>query len=448
MRRWVILRRVLAGVVVLLVLAGVGGYWYARPLLLTGTGYAAHSACALQSLAGRTDAQSDLPPNALVPYLRTSTDEQGASTTILGVLARQRAWSTPDDGCVLTADRPAQNAAAAPVTAGANPFSNATAPTTDPATEALVAEAFGDDLPAAKQSALGTRAVLVVRDGQLVAERYAAGFTKDTRQLGWSMSKSVANLVVGRLVLDQDLRLDRAGLRPEWTDERRAITLDQLMRMTSGLTWDETYDLGTEITAMLYLEADMPAFVAAQPSAHAPGTYQQYSSGSTNLLCWAAADLTGIDPRSMLREQLFRPLGLTSAVMETDARGDPVCSSYVWATPRDWAAIGQFALQGGTLGGQALLPAGWMERSTTDVPVQKSEEEGYAAGWWVNQRSTGDLVDPRLPADAYWASGHDGQRVFVVPSKGLVVVRLGFSPTITGDDLRIAGVVGKLAAAQ
>lgn len=129
---------------------------------------------------------------------------------------------------------------------------------------------------------------------------------------------------------------------------------------------------------------------------------------------------------------------------EPDASGTPVCSSYLWASPRDWAAIGQFALQDGVWRGTRLLPEGWLRETTTAKPVAQSEETGYAAGWWVNRLADGSLADPSLPADAYWANGHDGQRLYVVPSAGLVVVRLGFSPGVASPDLRTNRLVADL----
>ena len=157
---------------------------------------------------------------------------------------------------------------------------------------------------------LGTRAVVVLRDGQLVGERYAEGFDAETPQLGWSMGKSVTNLLLGRMVLQNRIALDDTGLRPEWTDGRRDISVDQLSRMTSGLTWDETYALGTSITQMLYDERDMAAFAASQPLAHQPGAYQQYSSGSTNVLCGVLTELADAPDSDLPRQQLFAPLGL------------------------------------------------------------------------------------------------------------------------------------------
>lgn len=437
MRRWLV--RIGVGLLVVLLAALGGGYWYASPLLLTGTGYAAHNACALQLLALRLDTRTDLPPNPLVPYLRTTADSQGARASVWGFLAGQQAFFTDGYGCTLGSARPSFPAAT-PVTAGeALPVS----PSADATVRHAVELAFGDDLDAAAKARLGTRAVVVVKDGRIVAERYAEGFDADTRQLGWSMSKSVTSLLTGKLVAEGVVRLTDDHLRPEWTDERARITVDDLLRMTTGLQWDETYDLGTPITRMLYLEPDMGRYVASLPAAHAPGSYQQYSSGSTTLLCSLLAARTGTGP-DLPRRELFGPLGLASAVWEPDASGTPVCSSYLWASPRDWAAIGQFALQDGVWRGTRLLPEGWLRETTTAKPVAQSEETGYAAGWWVNRLADGSLADPSLPADAYWANGHDGQRLYVVPSAGLVVVRLGFSPGVASPDLRTNRLVADL----
>ena len=436
MRRFAKILLVLVGV---LVLALIGGYWYARPLLLTGTGYAAHNACAVTWVAERTDAQRDLPPNALVPHLATRFDDSGgsATSTVRGLLAAQTAWFTPGYGCTVATERPSlrdASAIAAPnalLAAPARP---------DRTLDAAVARAFGDHLAPAQKKGLGTRGIVVVRDGVVVAERYAPGFTDRTPQLGWSMAKSVTNLVVGRLVQQGKVSVDDAGLRPEWTDGRREITIDNLMRMTSGLAWDEAYQLGSPITRMLYTEPDMASFVASQPSAHPVGAVQQYSSGSTTLLCSVLAVRAGAGA-DLMRREIFEPLGLTSAVMEPDAAGTPVCSSYLWATPREWAAIGQFAVDDGVHDGRRLLPQGWLAASTRVESVANVEDPNYAAGWWANKRPDGTLIHPPLPADAYWAQGHDGQFMYVVPSQRLVVVRLGFSPGAADSQLGLVELV-------
>ncbi|HET6968618.1 MAG TPA: serine hydrolase [Ornithinibacter sp.] len=437
--------RIVAVLLVLVLAAAVGGYFYARPLLETGTGYAAHNSCAVTLVAGRDDYESDLPPNPLVPVLTGYVNEAGRSSTsqILFSLSTQKAWYTRGFGCTVGDERP-DLGDATKISSDINPLSAAAPPQESPEVEAAISKAFGDDLNPSRQAALGTRGIVVLRDGALVGERYADGFDATTPQLGWSMGKSVTNLLVGRLVLQKRIALEDAELRPEWTDERRAITVDQLMRMTSGLTWDETYALGTPITQMLYAEGDMAGYAASQPLAHQPGVYQQYSSGSTNILCGVLTDLADVPDADLPRQQVLGPLGLASATWEVDQVGTPVCSSYLWATPREWATIGQFALQDGEWAGERLLPEGWMAQSTTATDVNRSEERGYAAGWWVNQQADGSLVNPDLPEDAYWASGHDGQRLYVVPSQRLVVARLGFTPEV--EDIRTDELVASLVA--
>ena len=442
-----LVRRIVAVLLVLVVAALVGGYFYARPLLGTGTGYAAHNSCAVTLVAGRDDPDSDLPDNQLVPFLTGYVNEAGGSSTsqILFALSTQKAWYTRGFGCTLAAQRPSLGEATK-VVADTNPLSEAPAPEPNEAVDAAIGRAFGDGLPPAQAEALGTRGIVVLRDGQLLGERYAPGFDTTTPQLGWSMGKSVTALLLGRMVLQQRIAVEDTGLRPEWTDARKEISVDQLLRMTSGLTWDETYALGTPITRMLYAEPDMAGFAASQPLAHQPGSYQQYSSGSTNILCGVLTDLADAPDADLPRQQLFAPLGITSATWEADATGTPVCSSYLWATPRDWATIGEFALKDGVWAGERLLPEGWMQQTTTATEVTTTQEKGYAGGWWVNRQTDGSLVDERLPEDAYWANGHDGQRLYVVPSAGLVVARLGFSPALESEDLQTSQLVADLVA--
>lgn len=436
--------------VLLLVVVGgaVWGYQHEKPMLRTGTGYAAHNACALTYIAGREDPETDLPPNPLLPYLTGYDNKAGRSSAsaVLWVLAKQHAFYTRGYGCTVADERPQGFGRASEVGSDPNPFTDARAPEMTPEVTEAISRAFGDDLTASGKKALGTRAVVVLRGGELVGERYADGFDATTPQLGWSMAKSAASLLVGRYASERTFDVSKDHLRPEWTDERANITLDQLMRMTSGLSWDETYELGTPITEMLYDSPDMAAFAASQPLAHAPGTYQQYSSGSTNIVCSWLAGLADVPDTDFPRTELFAPLGLSSAVWEPDASGTPVCSSYLWATPRDWATLGQFALQNGRWGEKQLLPKKWMAQTTTATEVGQSEDEGYAAGWWVNRTPDGSLVNAGLPDDAYWAQGHDGQQLYVVPSSRLVVLRMGFTPELDSSQWRTDRLVADLVA--
>lgn len=434
-------RKILLSVTAVVLALLVGGYWYERPMLLTGTGYAAHNACALDAIADRDSPDDDLPSNPLVPVLRTSTSKDGAQSSILGLLAKQRAWSTPGYGCTIAEERP-ELPPASEVTAVGNPYADATPAPESADVQKALDHGFGVDLSADDRDDLGTRAIVVLKDGKLVAERYAQGFDASTPQLGWSMTKSVTNLLVGRLVEQGEITLDDDQLLPEWTDDRKNITVRQLLQMTSGLHWDETYSLGTPITKMLYTEPDMGAYVASQELDHDPGEHLQYSSGSTTVLCSVLAKKYG--GADFPRRTLFTQLGLSSAVLEPDAEGTPVCSSYLWASPRDWAAIGQFALADGVWNGTRLLPENWLADSTVAVAAEENEDPGYATGWWANQRADGTLEYSELPEDAYYASGHDGQWLLVVPSEKLVVVRLGFTPTEL--DERVASMTAGLIA--
>lgn len=435
-------RKILLSVVAFVLVLLVGGYWYERPMLLTGTGYAAHNACALQAIAGRADADDDLPPNPLVPVLRAEATRAGGEASVLGLLVKKQAWSTPGFGCTIAEERP-ELPVATSVSPTGNPFTTASVPAITPALGSALDHGFGTDLSATNRKALGTRGIVVVKDGKLIAERYADGFDATTPQLGWSMTKSVTNLLVGRLVADGAVSLDDDHLRPEWTDDRATITVRQLLQMTSGLHWDETYSLGTPITKMLYTEPDMGDYVASQKLDHRPGTHLQYSSGSTTLLCSIlSGDRGGAD---FPRRTLFTQLGLSSAVLEPDAAGTPVCSSYMWATGRDWATVGQFALADGVWNGTRLLPTGWLAESVKAVAADENEDPGYASGWWANTRADGTLFAPELPADAYFAQGHDGQWLMVVPSEKLVVVRLGFTPTEL--DERVTSMTARLITA-
>lgn len=445
-------RRRIAGLAVLAVLVLAAGAVVVaaqvyRPMLRTGTGYAAHNACAMHFVAGRDDLETDLPPNPLAPLLRTEVNPSAgwASSSVLGVAFRQYAWAS-EHGCAVGDAR----------AAGTEYTSLVTRPDrADPSSREGIELAPAAAVPAAVEAALdeaagqeGTRALVVLHDGQIIGERYGAGFSPDTRQLGWSTGKSIASTLVGRARVEfPDAALDpgETGLRPEWTDERAQISLDHLLRMTSGLEWDEEYDLGTPITRMLFDEPDMAAFAASQPLAHEPGTYRQYSSGTTNILCDLLHERTGLGAE-MPHELLFRPLGMDSAVLEADASGRSVCSSYLWATPRDLARFGQFVLDDGVVNGERLLPEGWIDYATTVVPAG-GEPEPYGAQWWVNV--AGDGAPPRMdmPDDAYWASGHDGQYIVVVPSADLVVVRTGFTPGASMSSLGVDRFVADLAQA-
>src|SRR5665648_11216 len=278
----------------------------------------------------------------------------------------------------------------------------------------------------------GTRALVVVHGGRIVAERYAPGFDADMPLLGWSMAKAATNALVGLRVKDGALTLDDDRLMPEWRgsdDPRGAITLNELMHMTSGLAFQEDYDSDlADVAQMLFVQGNAAGFAASKPLAHKPGTIWSYSSGTTNIIAGVLRQ-TFADERDYLRfprTRLFGPLGMRSAVFEPDAAGIFVGSSFLYASARDWARLGLLFLRDGVWLGERLLPAGWLAYSIT--PTTLSPEDQYGAQMWLKLPKSPELGEPPMPEDAYYMVGYQGQAVAMVPSRDLVIVRLGLTP--------------------
>ena len=285
-----------------------------------------------------------------------------------------------------------------------------------------------------------TRALLVMHDGRIVAERYGPGYDRNTRMLGWSMAKSVTGVMIGLLVADGRLRLDQAAPVPLWQrpgDPRGGITLRQLLQMRSGLRHHEeanpAYDADT--VRMLFLDGrdDMAAYAEAQPLAAAPGRQWRYSTSTSVILADIAArvltDSHDPDQRRLavsdyLRTRLFEPLGLHSIVPEFDAAGTMIGGSMIAATARDWAQFGEFLRNGGVVRGTRILPRNWVQFMTAPAPGNR----GYGAQLWRNAPQPGghdELLPGRAPDNLFACIGHLGQYVLVSPDQYLVVVRLG-----------------------
>ncbi|MCP3673628.1 MAG: serine hydrolase, partial [Gammaproteobacteria bacterium] len=278
------------------------------------------------------------------------------------------------------------------------------------------------------------KAIGIVYKGKLIAERYANGVDSKTPLLSWSMAKSVTNLQIGLLVKSQKLALYEPATVPQWNnseDPRSKITLDQLMRMSSGLEFNETYGINTDVSSMLSVEDNAGAFAANKPLEFAPDTHWSYSSGTTNILTGIIKRAVGGDFQhyyQYAQKELFQPLDINNAIMETDASDTFIGSSYFYASARDWAKLGQLMLQNGQWNGEQLLPENWVEYSTT--PTKTSDDNQYGAQFWLNNNPTSPNKRrkwPDVPEDAYYMGGFQGQYVVTVPSKELVVVRFGFT---------------------
>ena len=473
----VVLRSAVALALLLAVL--LGALWLNPPdLLRIGANYSAKIVCSNVFLAGRdpdevlrTDVQA--PGIALLRLMRISVDRQRhvIHAGFLGFIGDGLAVDRPSTGCAVVPDgnldfaihvnKIAAQTGAAAVSAAPAPTTTAetsaadlstTAPgaatTTPSATTAAPGAATPPLWPEANIVATtpaldrlladdtltgaGMRAVVVVDHGRIVAERYAAGFSAATPLLGWSMAKTVVAGLVGVLVKEGRLTLDQsAGWATPGGDGRERIRIADLLSMSSGLHFNEGYGAVSDVTRMLYLEPDMSEFARAQPLAHPVGEFWSYSSGTANILARIVQDAGGRLGAGVAAEKIFKPLGMASAIIETDEDGTLVGSSYMYATARDWARYAQFLLQDGVWRGQEMLPHGYVAMMATPVAASRGQY-GHGLVWlWGSDAVTpGQNPDTAfgIPADTFWMEGHDGQSIAIMPSRQLAVVRLGLTP--------------------
>lgn len=291
-----------------------------------------------------------------------------------------------------------------------------------------------------------TRALYVLRDGEPIYERYAAGFGPDSKLISWSMAKSITAVLTGFLVADGQLSLDGPAPVAAWQrsgDPRGAITLKHLLHMSSGLEHVEVGDpvWDGDTVAMLFGGGaqDMAGFAEAKPAAAQPGEVFNYSSATSVILADILADtLTPAQNAEARREamrefiqgRLVEPLGMTSLTPEFDAHGTMIGGSVMHATARDYAKFGEFLRNHGVVNGQRLLPETWMNFMLSP----SANDAGYGGHIWLNRRRPAGadvaLWPDRGPNDLFACIGHQGQYIIVSPSQRVTIVRLG----VTNDD--------------
>ena len=417
-----------------------------------------HTLCASTFISGMDSGlvwQHEVRPEPgmglVVWALRWQVDMQRREvrTTLAGIAA-SRAVFRPGEGCLLVPGEtnppppppPPPTALALPAMPP-DPAGDTLVPAPTGPLQHAVAAAFDENLlPPLKH----TQAVVVLHRGRLLAERYAPGVGLHSALSGHSISKSVAHAMVGVLVQQGRLLPDQPAV-PAWQqpgDARAAVTVDHLLRMTSGLPSDETSGGWDAATRTWFDEPDMAAFaLQGQPEAP-PMTVWHYSNRSTLLLSRLVRDAAGGSAaavRQWAASGLFQPLGMRDVTVRFDATGTPVLSSDVYASARDWARFGQLYLDDGWAGGRQILPANWVQHART--PTLGT---GYGAGFWLNTTDTrnewgGRWGLPGAPADAFFGRGHLGQYVVVVPSRQLVVVRLGLSHRPDGEITSVGRLV-------
>ncbi|RWK07050.1 serine hydrolase [Mesorhizobium sp.] len=436
----------LLGLVVLAMAALFAWLYFAPPeLIRVGSGYSAKIVCSNVFIAGRdpnevlaVDVQA--PGHPLLKLMKVSVDKERGlvSAGLFWVLGKSVAVERDGVGCASVPDGDTGKARqtvlrVAPPAAAAQP--DALWPDgerVDASQNPEVSKIIND--PA--MAGTGMRAIIVVKNGRIVAERYGDGFSAKTPLLGWSMTQTVNAAIVGTLVKDGKMALDNKDLFAPWrADARAAISLADMMAMSSGLEFNEDYGDVADVTRMLYLEPDMAGFGEAKPLTGEVGKVFSYSSGTAVMLSRLWQDAIGDKAKALAwpRSRLFEPLGMRSAVLETDEHGTYVGSSYLYATAHDWARFGQFLLQGGVWNGAQILPAGFVDWMREPAPASKVYGKGQV---WIegpgDEENPGAGAAAGLPKDTYWMEGHDGQTVTIIPSEQLVVVRLGLTPAKLG----------------
>ncbi|QWT21516.1 beta-lactamase family protein [Bacillus sp. NP157] len=431
----------------------VGAWATTRPdqAIRVAAGVAAHHVCSM-TFVGRQDPDTIYrelvtPMIGATPakLLKVHVDREAQTVTVNGLVsALATARYTPGYGCrlALPGNRPLA-AVTARVAARDDGFAPEAVVTTDkPAVTAALDRVFAE-APGAPPKVV--KAVVIVKDGKVVAERYAPGYGIHSALISFSVAKSFTNAFLGMLAMDGKVDVKRPLGAAEWSapgDPRGAITIEDLMRMQSGLAAEEAESAFSPVAKMEFLHADMAGFAAMQPAKEAPGKTFEYTSADTVLLDRMLGERIGggaAGLRDFARRRLFDPMHMGEVTMEVDGQGTFVGSTYVFTSARDYARFGLLYLKDGVApDGTRLLPPGWVDwsrRSALGAP--------YGAGFWTNDGPSDvarQRVEGGFPKDGFFASGTMGQRIYIVPSAHLVITRFGYSaPPNYGieDDVRL-----------
>ena len=422
------------------------------------TGFVAHTLCSQTFVSGLdpdqvfAESTAAMPGTGLITWAmdyKIDRARKDVTVTLLGG-GQSRAVFREGLGCYLSHGEEAVDASL-PSPASETPRAllpeiagDSVVEATNPELKLALDRAFAEpDQPPFRH----TKAVVVVKDGRVVAERYAPGYGIDTPILGYSATKSVVSALIGILVRQGKLAVNHPAPVAAWRnpdDPHHAITVDHLLRHTSGLKMGSSLNASlasaiAPVNQMKYVARDMAAFAESCDIEGRPGEAWNYHDGNTIILSHLIRDAAGghaSDALRFARAELFGPLGMRNVTLEFDAAGTPEGSSQILAPARDWARFGSLYLDDGIVGGQRILPAGWVNYSAASTP---NAWVGYGAGFWTNR---GDSFGAKrrtgwgMPAESFYASGTFGQYVIIVPSQRLVIARFG----VSGNQYDIEGV--------
>ena len=424
-----IIKRILLLILVALTVVVIYNY----PKLNILAGYSAKNTASSVFLAKRSLEFTDDNDNNFSP-INLASDEvdltkKNASSSAFGLLTRKAIYRK-GLGSVLTLDEDDETANyLAPKRLkpdNTTPYPYGNGPQKDTVFSNINYKNLNEKVASVFHDSTKTRAVVVIYKNQIIAEKYANGFNKESKILGWSMTKSITGTLFGVLQHQGKINVQDKAPIDEWkNDDRSQITIHNLLQMNSGLEWDENYDEISDATRMLFLDRDMTKQQKEKQFVGKPNESWNYSSGTTNLL-------SGILRKQFKTHQeyldfwytdLIDKIGMNSMLVEADLDGNYVGSSYGWATPRDWAKLGLLYLHKGNWNGEQLFAEDWVNYATTPTPTSKG---WYGAQIWLNAGKR----YPDVPKSMYSFNGYQGQFVFVLPEQEMVVVRMGLTKKI------------------
>jgi len=428
----------------------IAGAVYLNSLLPIITGYPAKFLCSAVFISHRNPADVEAVDLnfSFIRYVTNKIDYQGKSVTSRFLWGSSKAIYREGFGSTLlrSTDESSLRKDRFPASAGANyeqdtiawPLGNIV-PDTNTGIDKAVLARITYNLMISNRYHGTAYAFIVLHHGFPVAEMYRKGFRAGTRFPGWSMAKSFTNAMAGIMVRDGLLDIHEKAAIGSWQkDDRRNITINDLMQMQSGLEWNEDYGNRSDVTVMLYDSRDFSDFAYSRRQSYPAGSHWCYSSGSAVILNYLMRKKFGNDSiyRTYAASRLFSTTGMPDAVFETDPSGTQVGSSYIYATARDYARFGLLFLRDGVFNGERILPAGWVAYSTTPASHGNGD---YGALFWLNRGNQ----YPSAPSDMYSCLGHDGQCIFIIPSRDLVVVVLGYSPR-PSDEMDLDKLLGDI----
>jgi len=426
-------------IIVLIVLMTLAYVMYANyPRLNIISGYSAKNMSSSIFLANRTFEVTDSQDNSFTP-INLADDEvdketKSATASVYGLMKRKAIYREGLGSVLITDDFDESKPFLTPKRTRTN--TNLQFPYGDleqkdtlfsainyKGLENAVANAFTDN------EIKKTRAVLVIYKDQLIAEKYDDGFDKNSKILGWSMTKSITSTIYGILQSQGKLNInDKAPIDSWKNDERANITINDLLHMNSGLEWVEDYNGISDVTKMLFLADDMSKVQETKKFSGKTNESWNYSSGTSNLLSGTLRKYFNNHQEYLdfWYTNLIDKIGMHSMLIEADLSGNYVGSSYGWATPRDWAKFGLLYLHRGNWNGEQIFDESWVDYVATPTATSNGE---YGGHFWLNAGG----VYPDAPKDIFSANGFQGQRVFIIPSKEMVVVRMGLASSDVFD---------------